>query len=165
MKFDKHIAKLQDKLSITKSELVFSSVLLLGLLIATIIQMTDFKSSKDNTHLENYLDSLSVAYASTYIGIDNEGKVNEELAKADTVIEKEELFFKKKKEEIKEAININTASKAELMRINGIGEKTALAIIEYRKNKPFEKIEDIMKIRGIGNKKFEKFKDKITTSN
>ena len=152
-------------LSITKSELVFSSILRFGLLIATIIKITDFESAKDNSTLEKYLDSLSIAYASTYIGIDNDGNVNEELAKADTIIEKEELFFKKKKEEIHEAININTASKAELMRIDGIGEKTALAIIKYRQNTPFEKIEDIMKIRGIGKKKFEKFKDKITTSN
>lgn len=165
MKIDKHIAKLQDMLSITKSELIFSSVLLFGLLIASIIKITDFESAKDNSTLEKYLDSLSIAYSSTYIGIDNDGNVNEELAKADTVIEKEELFFKKKKEEINEAININTASKAELMRIDGIGEKTALAIIKYRQNTPFEKIEDIMKIRGIGKKKFEKFKDKITTSN
>lgn len=152
-------------LSITKSELIFSSVLLFGLLIASIIKITDFESAKDNSTLEKYLDSLSIAYSSTYIGIDNDGNVNAELAKADTVIEKEELFFKKKKEEINEAININTASKAELMRIDGIGEKTALAIIKYRQNTPFEKIEDIMKIRGIGKKKFEKFKDKITTSN
>lgn len=165
MKIDKHIAKLQDMLSITKSELIFSSVLLFGLLIASIIKITDFESAKDNSTLEKYLDSLSIAYSSTYIGIDNDGNVNAELAKADTVIEKEELFFKKKKEEINEAININTASKAELMRIDGIGEKTALAIIKYRQNTPFEKIEDIMKIRGIGKKKFEKFKDKITTSN
>jgi competence protein ComEA len=34
-------------------------------------------------------------------------------------------------------------------------------IIELRKNQPFQKPEDIMKIRGIGNKKFELVKDKI----
>ncbi|PSM51209.1 ComEA family DNA-binding protein, partial [Campylobacter blaseri] len=40
-------------------------------------------------------------------------------------------------------ININTASKEELMSIKGVGEKTAEYIIDYRKDKKFEKIEDI----------------------
>ena len=59
-------------------------------------------------------------------------------------------------------ININTASKKELITLEGVGEKAADRIIEYRKNKPFEKIEDIMNVKGIGKKKFDKNKDLIT---
>ncbi|QKF86462.1 competence protein, ComEA family [Campylobacter blaseri] len=62
------------------------------------------------------------------------------------------------------AININTASKEELMSIKGVGEKTAEYIIDYRKDKKFEKIEDIKNIKGIGDKKFEVIKDDITIS-
>ena len=58
-------------------------------------------------------------------------------------------------------VNINTASAEELMSLNGIGEKTAEAIIEYRKNTPFEKPEDIMNVKGIGEKKYENIKISI----
>ena len=59
-------------------------------------------------------------------------------------------------------ININTASAADLQKLNGIGEKKAADIIAYReKNGPFTAIEDIMKVTGIGEKTFEKIKDNI----
>lgn len=58
-------------------------------------------------------------------------------------------------------ININTADAAELMKLKGVGEKTAEKIIEYRAQTPFEKPEDIMNIKGIGEKKFEEIKDHI----
>ena len=58
-------------------------------------------------------------------------------------------------------ININTAPKEELMLIDGIGEKKAEAILEYRQNTPFTKTEDIMEISGFGAKIFEKIADKI----
>ncbi len=60
-------------------------------------------------------------------------------------------------------ININTADVYELERLNGIGTALAERIIEYRtKNGNFEMIEDIMKVQGIGTKKFEDIKSYIT---
>lgn len=59
-------------------------------------------------------------------------------------------------------ININTASKEELMTLPNIGEKRADAIIEYRNASRFEKIEDIKNVKGIGDKFFEALKDLIT---
>lgn len=59
-------------------------------------------------------------------------------------------------------ININTASKEDLMTLTGIGEAKANNIIEYRATSPFEKIEDIKNISGIGDQAFEKIKDYIT---
>ena len=58
-------------------------------------------------------------------------------------------------------ININTASAEELTRLKGIGEKIAERIVEYRQEKPFEKIEDIMNVSGIGEKKFEDIREMI----
>ena len=58
-------------------------------------------------------------------------------------------------------ININTAPKSELMKLPGIGEKTAEAIISYRKERKFNNINDIKNIKGIGPKKFDKLKDYI----
>ena len=59
------------------------------------------------------------------------------------------------------AININTASKEELKTLKGFGETTAEAIIEYRKENKFTKIEDIKNVKGIGDKKFESIKEDI----
>lgn len=59
-------------------------------------------------------------------------------------------------------ININTASKEELMQLPGIGESRAISIITYReKNGSFKAITDIMKISGIKEAAFEKIKDYI----
>ena len=60
-------------------------------------------------------------------------------------------------------VNINTASKEELMTLAGIGESKASSIIEYREQHgSFSSIEDIMNIRGIKEGVFEKIKDQIT---
>lgn len=58
-------------------------------------------------------------------------------------------------------ININTASVEELTQLQGIGEKTAEKIIEYREQNEFNNIEEIMEVKGIGEGKFEKIKDEI----
>lgn len=59
-------------------------------------------------------------------------------------------------------VNINTATKKELVTLKGIGDKIADRIIEYRKAHPFKTIEEIVKVKGISQKKFDKIKDYIT---
>ena len=60
-------------------------------------------------------------------------------------------------------ININTSSKSELMSLTKIGEVKAKAIIEYRSiNGNFKTIEDIKKVKGIGDTLFETIKNNIT---
>ena len=58
-------------------------------------------------------------------------------------------------------ININNATKSELMTLNGIGDATATKIINYRKTNTFKEIEDIMNVPGIGQSKFNNIKDDI----
>ncbi len=62
----------------------------------------------------------------------------------------------------KDKVNINTATKEELMTLSGIGEAKALSIIEYRENTPFKTIEDLKNISGIGDSIFTEIKDFIT---
>ena len=61
-------------------------------------------------------------------------------------------------------INLNTATKDELMSLPGIGESKAEAIMEYRKNNKFNSVEDIKNVKGIGNKRFEMLKDDLAVS-
>ncbi|MCI9016231.1 MAG: ComEA family DNA-binding protein [Clostridia bacterium] len=59
-------------------------------------------------------------------------------------------------------ININKASITELEQLPGIGGATAQKIIDYRKeNGKFNQIEDIKKVQGIGEAKYEAIKDNI----
>lgn len=62
-------------------------------------------------------------------------------------------------------VNLNTATKEQLMTLNGIGESRAQDIIRYRQEHgKFEKIEDIMRISGIKESAFQKIKEDITVS-
>lgn len=60
------------------------------------------------------------------------------------------------------AINLNTATKEELMSLDGIGSAKADAIIEYRKANKFNSIDDLKNVNGIGNKTFDNLKDEIS---
>lgn len=59
-------------------------------------------------------------------------------------------------------VNINTADSDQLQELNGVGPATAEKIIAYRnENGRFKSTEDIKNVSGIGDKTYEKFKDKI----
>lgn len=59
-------------------------------------------------------------------------------------------------------VNINTASAAELQTLSGIGPSMAQSIIDERtKNGAFASVDDLMRVSGIGEKKFAKIKDCI----
>ena len=63
------------------------------------------------------------------------------------------------------AVNINTATKAELESLNGIGPVKAQAIIDYRtKNGPFKSLEDVDKVPGVGAGIMAKIKNEVSLS-
>ena len=60
-------------------------------------------------------------------------------------------------------VNLNTATAAQLEALPGIGARTAALIVEYRqKNGSFKKIEDLMNVKGIGEKSFLKIKPLVS---
>ena len=84
--------------------------------------------------------------------IENDGCLNDEIT--DNITNKENGNL----------ININTATKEELQKINGIGESKANNIIKYRENNGnFKSIEEIKNVEGIGDNLYETIKIYITT--
>ena len=60
-------------------------------------------------------------------------------------------------------VNLNTASAPELESLPGVGPALAARIVEYRqKNGAFKKIEDLMNVKGIGEKQFLKLKPRLS---
>ena len=60
------------------------------------------------------------------------------------------------------AVNLNTASAEELSSLKGIGSGTANKIIKYRQEHKFSSIEDLMQVKGIGQKKFDSIKKDLS---
>lgn len=66
--------------------------------------------------------------------------------------------------EVERQIDINTASASELATLPGIGESKAKAIIEHRAADPFQTVEDLKKVKGIGDKTFESLRPQLMVS-
>jgi competence protein ComEA len=61
-----------------------------------------------------------------------------------------------------EKINLNSATAEQLQSLPGIGPAIAKSIVEHRtKVGKFNRIEEIIKVKGIGEKKFQKIKDRL----
>jgi comEA protein len=106
------------------------------------------------------IDSLTQKDSSV---ISNENKTQQKLQTAEDSLKTKGKKKSKKEENLKpKSININTATKEILVLLPGVGESTAEKIIKYRElHKGFKKIEHIMKVKGIGKKKFENMKEYI----
>lgn len=91
------------------------------------------------------------------IYIPSEGEMlNQENENTDQIVSKPDSTSEDGK------ININTASKEELMTLPNIGDKRAQAIIDYRESKKFETIEEIKNVTGIGEKFYQAMVELIT---
>lgn len=108
---------------------------------------TIFQTEKPKNQFENTIfDSILVAVFS-----------DEKVDISETIINQ-----KKDKTLEKHSIDLNKATVEELKKLPGIGEKTALKIIEYReRHGGFKKLEEVMKVERISQKTFERIKDYI----
>jgi len=152
----------------TKQEKYFISFLLFGLIVGSGIELYEshFKAgfhSSDKEHLEKIeqqikekaalIDSLVASGAQTYpdryfsLGTNKK----ESIGNASGVLIQQKLL-----------LDINTATAEELVQLPYVGPVLANRIIEHRNvHGPFEKIEQIIKVKGIGEKKFNSIKPYI----
>ena len=72
------------------------------------------------------------------------------------VQDKEVVVIPRKKDEEVLQISINSASVEELQQIPGVGPSIAQRIVEYRQMASFQALEDIMNVKGIGDKTYQK---------
>ncbi len=72
------------------------------------------------------------------------------------------VLAQKSKSTQTEKVNINTATTEQLQTLPGVGPALAKAIIDHRaKNGKFNKVEELLNVKGIGEKKFQKMKDRL----
>ncbi len=62
---------------------------------------------------------------------------------------------------VQSPIDLNTATAAQLMALAGVGPKRAEAILKYRDKKGFRRVRDLLKIRGIGPKRYAQLRDLV----
>lgn len=166
-------------LSFTKNEIKVILFVIIVLLAGFSLKYYNFLSSQFNKSTYDYSksedmfrklsrgtinsiadDSLSQKDSVSNI---NDNKLIQKLQTAEDSLKTKGKKKSKKEENLKpKSININTATKEILITLPGVGESTAEKIIKYRElHKGFKKIEHIMKVKGIGKKKFENMKEYI----
>ncbi len=123
------------------------------------VTMRGAVKNKGSTELTMY---TTLQEALDKVGLEDNADTS--LLNPDLVLKDHDVIFVpyKKQEGEVQRISINTASKEELCTLPGIGKGTADKIIAYRSEHLFQTIEDLMKVKGIGQVKFDKLKDLIT---
>ncbi len=171
MQFKEIVNRIKSTFFITSQELYIISILLIGSLIGVLIQPINnnddilikkaFTIAEQNT--EKSLESNSEKIQESNSSESNTlgSNTTESSSNINQTQQVKKLTVEDAYANESNKINLNTASKSELMRIPGVGEKTAEKIIEYRQSQKFSAPRDIMKIKGIGTKKYEKIKEII----
>lgn len=153
MEFLQKIKQIIFSIGITRQELRLIFFLLLFLFIGLALKIFKEQYPQYEKFDYTYVDSLFATYENR---IDT--TYNPFLMESDTIILKSLNVDRK--------ININEASEKELALLPNIGPKTANTIIEHRiKFGEFKSIEDLMNVKGIGQKKFDKLKNNIIVEN
>ncbi|MBI3259817.1 MAG: helix-hairpin-helix domain-containing protein [Ignavibacteriae bacterium] len=136
-----------------------------GLVVGVIVRYNPFAATHPSQYnpvlaekIYSVLDSIADADEQDTIAVPVTGSETVNIADTAKAIDR---FTDKKKELYNQKVNIATALKAELIRLPGIGEAIAERIIVYRKIQPFTSTQDLMNVKGIGSKKFEKIKPYI----
>ncbi len=167
MKYEKILNTIQTKFKISRFELTAILIIILGAVLAIPggeLYKAHKKVESTSPELVQLIEEFANNSKSTYIGSDVSGAADSTLIAGDTIIASESKFPTSSKKLLTDGtkISLNNASKTELMRIPNVGDATANRIIEYRSRNRFKRIQDIMNVKGIGEKKFEKMQKHLS---
>lgn len=150
--------KFQEPVSYSEDVILYdiweSSVITESLSDETVVEETE---AAETSVLET---AVNTAASSAPRSFDTESDINSDSGAHTTILSETEAVTEQT--ENKRLININTATAEELQQLNGIGPVIAERIVEYAQTLGFKSIEEIKNVKGIGEKKFEAIKDKIT---
>jgi competence protein ComEA len=160
------LKKFSEKIGFTQTEIKVVLFLAIVFAIGLGVKYVFFKNSVANAKKYDYSIQDSIFQE---IEIQDNRLRNEEIA-GKAVDYKQEVLdfnttnFKNSKKDVppEKSININKASLEDLLKLPGIGEKTAGNIIDFReKITRFKKLNDILNVKGIGTSKLNKIKKYI----
>ena len=159
--------KLSIKIGFTETEIKVL-LFLLTLFLAGFVYTKFIRGGTEATYKEfDYSKEESSLLISEQKDSTEEGSIPEDkdsIRKQVLELKDNSYDAKIKKEPAEKSINLNLASKEDLMKINGIGEKTADNILVYREKKgKFNSIDELMNVKGIGIAKFSKFSKYLFT--
>ena len=157
------------KLGLTKRDFILIISLVVTLSAGLIIKWSGWK---DNVNKFDYTVSdslfetkLTSAFKQLELTPENKAKLKHLKSVTDSLMkQKDSTFDSNELLTIGKKVNINSSYAAELQLLPGIGKVMAERIVEYRdQNGGYNRIEELMNIKGIGQKKFERIKHLVTT--
>lgn len=154
------LEKFSKKIGFTENELKTVLFLLFAALLGLVLKFANYETSEPKHYDYSKQDSLFNAYPV------NRKKVDEKTVQKNLVSKKETFDFHKNKTNLnikfvdkQILIDVNSATEKDLIKLPGVGSKTAEKIIAYRnKHGKFKRKEELMNVSGIGKKKFDKIK-------
>ena len=157
------------KPGLTKRDLILISFLLISLLSGLILRFSGWKNQRsfDYSGVDaSFEKNLNSVYDKYELSLEEQKKADKLRSISDSLLDENEKNTTLKTGEIpQKKININLALSADLQLLPGIGQVTAERIIEYREsNNGFRTIEELMNVKGIGTKKFEKLKNLVSVN-
>ena len=158
------LEKFSKKIGFTQTE-VFVILFLAGLFLLGFVYVEFIKTDSNDKEFIDYTkqDSLFYYYSNLNPEIDIEDSTlisNLEIKKRVLELSDTIEYVKKDISTLAEkSINLNKAGMSDLVKLPGIGEKTAEKIVQLRNEKgKFKRLEELMEVKGIGEVKFNKIK-------
>ncbi|MEG2311695.1 MAG: helix-hairpin-helix domain-containing protein [Bacilli bacterium] len=142
--------------SIADTQTINLSKVLTDEMVIVIYTIDEIKEMKQGSTSIKYIDNICNCPK-----IENDACPNQVITNIPDALEDENKETDNNQTDNK--VSLNKATLEQLMTLTGIGEAKAKLIIEYRtKNGGFKKIEELMEVKGIGIKTYEKFKERLT---